>query len=260
MSKRPAPELEPMERGLQPAAGDSGTRRRRRPRGGRRAAKPDTAFDVAFVVEELVRDVEAVDALVPGGGPNACGGCGSCDSDDDECGGCGECVFFGGEPGDDPDGECRYCRASKKWAKKDIRKHLQRHPAESAAKIREQREERPATPFRCPSLVRLAPHPGAAGLCACVCCSPLWGTRCDGKGITVYGCDDAACCRRHLGRTTLEKRFKGARAERAAQARDDAEEALWDAGPEMNAARVRGARLLGLGMRGALLGAAGGYV
>ena len=78
-----------MERGLQPAAGDSGTRRRRRPRGGRRAAKPDTAFDVAFVVEELVRDVEAVDALVPGGGPNACGGCGSCDSDDDECGGCG---------------------------------------------------------------------------------------------------------------------------------------------------------------------------
>ena len=81
-----------MERGLQPAAGDSGTRRRRRPRprGGRRAAKPDTAFDAAFVVEELVRDVEAVDALVPGGGPTACGGCGSCDSDDDECGGCGE--------------------------------------------------------------------------------------------------------------------------------------------------------------------------
>jgi hypothetical protein len=220
MSKRVAPELSTELSGpnsggssASSAAAHRAPKRRRRARGGRRAGKKDALFDVAFVVEELVRDVEAIDELIPSSSDVGCGLCGWCDSDDD-CGGCGEC-FFG-------EADCQDCAADEReqtaLAIKFIRRTLRKYPAQSAAAVREHRADFPGQPYRCPSLVRLAPHPAAAA-CACDCCASA-----PTPGVETLGCFERNCCHLHLGRAALARNVKAKAADRAERARQDAED------------------------------------
>ena len=240
MSKRAAPELSTelsgpnsggspssaaAQRAAMPPPAPRAPKRRRRARGGRRAGKKDDLFDVAFVVEELVRDVEAIDELIPIPSDVGCGVCSWCDSDDD-CGGCGEC-FFG-------EADCQDCAADEReqtaLAIKFIRRTLRKYPAQSAAAVREHRADFPGQPYRCPSLVRLAPHPAAAA-CACECCASA-----PTPGVETLGCFERDCCHLHLARAALARNVKTKAADRAERARLDAEDEAFGYGRRPTAA------------------------
>jgi hypothetical protein len=182
----------------------------RRQRGGRRAAggrAAADAFEVAFVIEELVRDVEAV--WIAFGGINHhdedrcarhafCASACFSDWDRYDNPGCREtkrCAYC------DPEG-ARGCRACARRLRRHlimVRRNFDLYPADVLAGVAEERArlEEFCVQYRLPSLCDLAPLPLAGAQCVCVCCKrpQPW----------IEGCD-FQCCRRHGSRTHLRQR------------------------------------------------------
>ena len=192
-------------RGARRCCGRMGRRRR----GGRRATPQRRAgdlFDVAFVVEELVRDVEALweaRAGVNHDDDDRCDRHAFCaaacvddwDRYDNHCrGSCGYC---------DPVGAagCKACARRRRRNLIRLRMDFGRHRADVLAVIADYRvgADEFGHPFRLPSLCALAPLPVYHFACACMCCrSPApWRGGCYGQ-----------CCRRHGERAWLVQRCR----------------------------------------------------
>lgn len=181
----------------------------RRRRGGRRAAGARAAadlFEVAFVVEELVRDVEAVWISFAGVVNH---------HDFDRC---DRHAFCAAACVDDWDryenprcrGRCAYCDPAGAEGCRACARRLRRHlirvrrdfvlcPDEVLTDVAEWRAqlEEFGPQYRLPSLCDLAPLPLFGGQCVCGCCS-----RPDPRKA---GCD-YQCCRRHGSQIWLRQR------------------------------------------------------
>ena len=188
---------------------------RKRKRGGRRAAGQRRAadlFDVASVVEDLVRDVEALWDALSGGDSvdwDRCDRHAFCAAADPfrewnwygDCS-CSErrrCAFCS-------PAEARGCRACARRRRRHLirlRRDFASDPADLLRRVAEQRElgEQWGDQYRLPSLCELAPLPGVC--CVCSCCR--YPDRFAG-GVGVHvGCSHQ-CCRRHMPRVRLQQR------------------------------------------------------
>ena len=180
---------------------------RKRRRGGKRAAGQRRAadlFDVASVVEDLVRDVEALWSSLGNGD----------DTDWDRCDRHAFCVAADpfretnryGEYNCVAGRRCAFCdpvdaQGCRACARRQ-RRHLIRLRRDFASdsvgllqRIAEEREmhEQFGAQYRLPSLCALAPLPLPGVRCVCTCC------RRPDKFADSVGCDHQ-CCRRHMPR------------------------------------------------------------
>ena len=188
---------------------------RKRPRGRvRRAgkrAKADSAHDVyvvGCVLEELTREVEALDELLP---PVSC--CAACDDVLPPC----ECPSDEDDLDLEPQARCWVCRAT--WAScsacaRDNAACVGQLLERGGRRLRRMARERVQEglredPWRSPVLPR-PPWP-----CSCLCCR--LATRPSSVALVDVSCGDALCCARHLwpnSRARRVWRHKRALAER----------------------------------------------
>jgi hypothetical protein len=202
----------PVKRPRSPAgeehASASPSSRRRRSRGGRKAGKAAKGqFLIAYVIEEMVRDVEAAEELWP-----TLGGCAEhepCDSYDD-CGGCGGC-YQDGRAG------CRLCPLIASDAASMVR-HVDVQLARDAVAVHRAERRFCDWAYRLPGLARLAPHPGCYQECVCGCCREA--ERMAAAGDDHHGCGNPECCRNHLEPRVIEQRRQHALNDRAQRRMD----------------------------------------